>query len=170
MRPLQRLLRRRFGRLPTLRLQIEGFANGRQSGDSPKAPGRLVRRQKWLVQNLRQDTGSWSADLADITARAQQKCFIKDIARGGAIFLEFLMSEFPVKLRWSRFLSVLRKLGYNPARSSRGSKRVFFNPTRTPTRIMFPEPHPGDTLHTTTLHDSLRRLGLSPDEFVRLLE
>lgn len=80
------------------------------------------------------------------------------------------MSEFPVQLRWSQFVSVLRKLGYDPVKSSRGSKRVFFNPTRTPTRIMFREPHRGDTLYKTTLHDSLRKLGLSSDEFVRLLE
>jgi hypothetical protein len=68
------------------------------------------------------------------------------------------MPEFPVELRWSQFLSVLRKLGYNPVKSRRGSKRVFLNPTRKPSRIMFREPHRGDTLHKTTLHDSLHKL------------
>src|ERR1035438_6120396 len=35
--------------------------------------------------------------------------------------------------------------------------------------VSFHEPHPGDTLHKATLHDSLRKLQLSPDEFVQLL-
>lgn len=33
----------------------------------------------------------------------------------------------------------------------------------------FHEPHSGDTLHKATLCDFLRRLQLSPDEFVQLL-
>lgn len=80
------------------------------------------------------------------------------------------MSGFPVQLRWSQFVGVLRKLGYKPVKSHRGSGRGFFNPTRTPNLILFHEPHPGDTLHKGTLHDSLRKLQLSPDEFVRLLK
>lgn len=80
------------------------------------------------------------------------------------------MAQFPGQLRWSQFVSVLRKLGYNPMKSRPGSKRVFLNPTRTPTRITFREPHPGDTLHKTTLHASLRKLGINPEEFAGLLE
>lgn len=80
------------------------------------------------------------------------------------------MAEFPVQLRWNQFVSVLRKLGYSPMKSGRGSRRVFLNPARTPTLIVLHEPHPGDTLRKTTLHNSIRKLGISPDEFVRLLE
>jgi hypothetical protein len=50
------------------------------------------------------------------------------------------MSGFPVQLRWSQFVGVLRKLDYKPAKSHRGSGRVFFNPTRTPKLILFHEP------------------------------
>jgi predicted RNA binding protein YcfA (HicA-like mRNA interferase family) len=80
------------------------------------------------------------------------------------------MSGFPVQLRWSQFVGVLRKLGYKPVKSHQGSGRVLLNPTRTPNLILFHEPNPGDTLHKGTLHDSLRKLQLSPDEFVRLLK
>jgi predicted RNA binding protein YcfA (HicA-like mRNA interferase family) len=78
------------------------------------------------------------------------------------------MSGFPVQLGWSQFVGALRKLGYKPVKPHRGSGRVFFNPTRTPNLILFHEPNPGDTLPRGTLHDSLRKLQLSPDEFVRL--
>jgi hypothetical protein len=47
--------------------------------------------------------------------------------------------------------------------------RQFFNPTRSPNLVSFHEPHSGDTLHKATLYDSLRKLQLSPDEFVQLL-
>jgi hypothetical protein len=115
----------------------------------------LSRTQISLAQNVRPETGSWSVDLANITARAQRKCLIREIPRGVLIFLAFGMSEFPVQLRWSQFVSVLRKLGYNPMKPSRGSKKVFFDPTRTPTRIMFREPHPPAT-HFTRPHCTIR--------------
>jgi hypothetical protein len=79
------------------------------------------------------------------------------------------MSVFPTQLPWRCFVSLLRDLGYRPLKSHRGSVRQFFNATRSPSLVSFHEPHPGDTLHKTTLYDSLRRLHLTPDEFVQLL-
>lgn len=45
----------------------------------------------------------------------------------------------------------------------------FFNPTRQPTTISFCEPHPGDTLRQTMLHNYIRKLLLTVDEFMALL-
>jgi predicted RNA binding protein YcfA (HicA-like mRNA interferase family) len=79
------------------------------------------------------------------------------------------MSGFPMQLAWRRFVGLLRDLGYRPLKSHRGSVRQFFNPTRSPNLVSFHEPHSGDTLHKATLYDSLRKLQLSPDEFVQLV-
>lgn len=79
------------------------------------------------------------------------------------------MSGFPMQLAWRRFVGLLRDLAYRPLKSHRGSVRQFFNPTRSPNPVSFHEPHSGDTLHKATLYDSLRKLHLSPDEFVQLL-
>ena len=79
------------------------------------------------------------------------------------------MSGFPTQLPWRRFAWLLRDLGYCPLKSYRGSVRQFFNPTRSPNLVSFHEPHSGDTLHESTLYDSLRKLQLSPDKFVQLL-
>ena len=102
----------------------------------------------------------------DVTARLQQKCLIKE--QQGHV--KCGMSEFPVQLRWTKFVSVLRRLGYNAVKSGRGSRRVFVNPARTPSLVVFYEPHSGDTLNKATLHDSVRKLGISSDQFVRLLQ
>jgi hypothetical protein len=47
---------------------------------------------------------------------------------------------------------------------------VFFNPARQPTTVSFREPHPGDTLRQTALHNYIRKLLLTVDEFMALLE
>ena len=47
---------------------------------------------------------------------------------------------------------------------------MFFNPTRQPTRVSFREPHPGNTLRQTMLHNYIRKLLLTVDEFMALLE
>ena len=80
------------------------------------------------------------------------------------------MSGFPTQLPWRRFVCVLRALGYHPLKSHRGSLRLFSNPKRSPNLVSFHEPHSGDTLRKATLYDSLRKLQLSPDEFIQLLE
>ncbi len=79
------------------------------------------------------------------------------------------MSGFPTQLSWRRFVYLLRDLGYRPLESHRGSVRRFFNPTRSPNLVSFHEPHSGDSLDKATLYDTLRKLQLSPDEFVQLL-
>ncbi len=80
------------------------------------------------------------------------------------------MSGLPNQLPWRRFLRVLHRLGYRPQRAGRGSARVFFNPARKPTTVSFREPHPGDTLRQTMLHKYIRKLLLTVDEFMELLE
>jgi hypothetical protein len=79
------------------------------------------------------------------------------------------MSGFPAQLSWRNFVCVLRRLGYRPMKSHRGTVRLFLHPTRSPNVVSFHEPHPGDTLHKASLYDSLRKLQLSPDEFIHLL-
>jgi hypothetical protein len=79
------------------------------------------------------------------------------------------MSGFPTQLPWRRFLGLLRDLGYRPLKSYRGSVRQFSKPRRSPNAVSFRESHSGDTLNKAILYDSLRKLQLSPDEFVQLL-
>jgi len=76
----------------------------------------------------------------------------------------------PHQLPWRRFLCVLHRLGYRPQRAGRGSARVFFNPVRQPATVSFREPHPHDTLRQTVLHNYIRKLLLTVDEFMALLE
>ena len=47
---------------------------------------------------------------------------------------------------------------------------MFFNPARQPATVSFREPHPGDTLHQTMLHNYIRKLLLTVEEFMALLE
>ncbi len=65
---------------------------------------------------------------------------------------------------------VLGKLGYAPQKGKAGSARSFRNSTRNPNVVTFREPHPGQNVRQTMLHEYLRKLLLSPDEFMRLLE
>src|SRR5215471_9442648 len=61
---------------------------------------------------------------------------------------------------WSREARLHRPKG------QAGSARSFRNPTRNPNVVIFREPHPGQNV---MLHECLRQLLLSPDEFMRLL-
>jgi predicted RNA binding protein YcfA (HicA-like mRNA interferase family) len=79
------------------------------------------------------------------------------------------MSGLPNQLPWRRFVCVLHKLGYLPQKTGRGSARVFLNPTRRPATVSFREPHPHDTLRQTMLHNYIRKLLLTVDEFMALL-
>lgn len=80
------------------------------------------------------------------------------------------MSDFPRQLPWRRFVRVLQNLGYRPLRPHRGSIRWFSNPARYPNVVSFHEPHPGDSLHEARLHECIRKLQLSPTDFVDLLK
>ena len=80
------------------------------------------------------------------------------------------MSRLPPQVPWRRFLHVLGKLGYVPQKGKAGSARLFRNSTRNPNVVTFREPHPGQNVRQTMLHEYLRKLLLSPDEFMRLLE
>jgi hypothetical protein len=81
------------------------------------------------------------------------------------------MSEYgpPHRLPWRRFVCVIRELCYRK-RQGGDSARVFFNPTRQPTTVSFREPHRADTLRRTMLHNYIRKLLLTVDEFMARLE
>src|SRR6266849_2409331 len=81
-----------------------------------------------------------------------------------------ILSRLPPQVPWRRFLHVLGKLGYAPQKGKAGSARSFRNSTRNPNVVTFREPHPGQNVCQTMLHEYLRKLLLSPDEFMRLLE
>jgi hypothetical protein len=76
----------------------------------------------------------------------------------------------PKQLPLRRFVCVLRKLGYRPQKAGQGPLRMFFNATREPHTVSLREPHPSDTLRQAMLHDYLRKLMLTPDEFTKLLK
>ena len=80
------------------------------------------------------------------------------------------MPELPTQVPWRRFVCVLRKLGYTAEKTKQGSTRSFMNPGRIPNVVSFWEPHPGKNLRRTMLREYLRKLLLSPDEFMQLLE
>ena len=80
------------------------------------------------------------------------------------------MPELPTQLPWRRFVCVLRKLGYTAQKTKQGSIRSFMNSERIPNLVSFREPHPGQNLRRTVLREYLRKLLLSPDELMQLLE
>jgi hypothetical protein len=65
---------------------------------------------------------------------------------------------------------VLRKLGYHPQTAGQASLRVFLSATREPHTVSLREPHPSNTLRQAMLHNYLRKLMLTSDEFVELLK
>jgi hypothetical protein len=70
------------------------------------------------------------------------------------------------KTSWRRFLHVLGKLGYAQQKGKAGSAGSFRNSTRNPNVVT----NPGQNVRQTMLHEYPRKLLLSPDEFMRLLE
>lgn len=79
-------------------------------------------------------------------------------------------SRLPPQLPWRRFVCVLSKLGYQPMKGRRGSARTFTCESREPAVVTFHEPHGKNTLREGTLREYLRKLDLSRDEFLELLE
>jgi len=80
------------------------------------------------------------------------------------------MPGLPTQVPWRSFVCVLRKLGYTAQKTKQGSERSFINPGRIPNIVSFREPHPGQNKRPPVLRQSIRKLLLSPDEFMRLLE
>jgi hypothetical protein len=80
------------------------------------------------------------------------------------------MSGLPTQVPWRHFVAVIRKLGYAPQKGKAGSGRSFFNPSRNPNFVTFREPHPGQNVRPTLLRKYLAKLGVTPDEFIQLLE
>ena len=78
------------------------------------------------------------------------------------------MPVLPKQLPWRRFVCVLRKLGYRPQKAGQGSLRVFFHPTREPRNVSLREPPPRDTLWPAMLHNYLRKLMPTSEEFMEL--
>ncbi len=80
------------------------------------------------------------------------------------------MSGLPTQIPWRRFVCVLRKLGYSAQKRKAGSGILFFSPRRNPRLVSLREPHPGQNMRQRMLHDYLRKLLLTPDDFMQLLE
>jgi hypothetical protein len=80
------------------------------------------------------------------------------------------MSGLPAQLPWRRFVCVLHKLGYSPQKTRAGFGEGVLQSTRQPTTVSFREPHPGTTLRQATLHNYIRKLMLTSDEFMELLK
>jgi predicted RNA binding protein YcfA (HicA-like mRNA interferase family) len=81
-----------------------------------------------------------------------------------------MMSGLLPQVSWRRFVCVLRKLGYVPQKGKAGSGRSFFNSSRNPNVVTFREPHPGQNVRLTALREYLHKLGVTPEEFIQLLE
>ena len=79
------------------------------------------------------------------------------------------MPELPTQVPWRRFVCVLRKLDYTPQKGRAGSARSFINLERIPNVVSFREPR-AQNLGRTMLREYLRKLLLSPDEFMQLFE
>lgn len=77
--------------------------------------------------------------------------------------------ELPKQLRWREFVAVLTNLGYTLQWSKRGAARAFSNPNREPNLVTFHEPHRPDTLRKGTLREYVRKLRLTRQEFLSLL-
>ena len=77
------------------------------------------------------------------------------------------MAGLPNQLEWRRFVCVLRKLGYVQQKSGPGLERVFVNPGRGTGSVCLKE-HP--VLGRSTLHVYIRKLSLSVEEFLSLME
>jgi hypothetical protein len=80
------------------------------------------------------------------------------------------MSELPAQIPWRRFVRVLRKLGYRAQKRKAGSGILFASASRSPQLVSLREPHPGQNMRQRLLHEYLRKLLLTPDEFMQLLE
>ena len=81
-----------------------------------------------------------------------------------------MMSGLPTQIPWRRFVRVLRKLGYAAQKAKPGSARSFFFPSRNPRLVSLREPHPGQNMRQRVLYEYLRKLLLTPDQFMQLLE
>ena len=57
-----------------------------------------------------------------------------------------------------------------PAKDRAGFGEGVLQSTRQPTTVSFREPHPGTTLRQATLHNYIRKLMLTSDEFMELLK
>jgi len=63
-----------------------------------------------------------------------------------------------------------RKLGYRVQKRKVGSGILFASASRNPRLVSLREPHPGQNMRQRMLHEYVRKLLLTPDEFLQLLE
>jgi len=83
-----------------------------------------------------------------------------------------MSAGLPTQLKWRDFVHVLKQLNYEPCGGKAGSARNFKNgnpPAGMPPIVTFHEPHGSDTIRQGTLGMYIRKLGISRDEFLRLL-
>lgn len=67
-------------------------------------------------------------------------------------------------------MNVLKKLGYLPLPNKKGAARHFKNDDRDPPIVTFHEPHGSREIRHGTLRENVRKLKLTKDEFLDLLE
>jgi hypothetical protein len=81
-----------------------------------------------------------------------------------------MADALPAQLRWRDFVRALGKLGYRLHKSHSGSARTFISETRQPRLVTFHEPHGSSPIRPGTLREYVRKLEVSREEFLRLLE
>jgi predicted RNA binding protein YcfA (HicA-like mRNA interferase family) len=76
----------------------------------------------------------------------------------------------PSQLEGRRFCAVLSKRGYVIHKEGPGSSRTFLNSSGNPKVVTFHEPHNPATLAKGTLREYVRKLKLSREQFLSLLD
>jgi len=67
-------------------------------------------------------------------------------------------------------VKVVKALGYEPCKSKGGSARNFQNWNLSPPVVTFHEPHGSDTIAKGTLREYIRKLNITRERFLELLE
>lgn len=83
-----------------------------------------------------------------------------------------MSAGLPTQLKWREFVRVVGLLGYVQYGQQAGSARSFKNdnpPAGKPPIVTFHEPHGSATIPLGTLRSYIRKLGISRDEFLTLL-
>jgi predicted RNA binding protein YcfA (HicA-like mRNA interferase family) len=80
-----------------------------------------------------------------------------------------MSGDLPSQLRWSDFVKVVQSLGYVPCKPKAGSARNFENFELAPPVVTFHEPHGSKTIPKGTLSSYIRKLGITKERFLELL-
>ncbi|MGH9698118.1 MAG: type II toxin-antitoxin system HicA family toxin [Candidatus Acidiferrales bacterium] len=78
-------------------------------------------------------------------------------------------NALPAQLKWGDFVRVVKKLGYEACKPKGGSARNFKNCQLSPPIVTFHEPHGSDPVRKGTLREYIRKLGITKERFLELL-